>query len=331
MKSRDINQLLEGLRKNMLEFSGTEEDKEIKMALYVAIELAKSKSFDERYYLGSDQLAKRIVKQAREDSKSENFERTLNKRKLICISIANTYKRILNNLCIDCEVFRVRNSDHLYNVVTLSNGRKICVDVQEDLYRIHTGRKLNHFCALGENDFLPDDRLIPMLVELGYTKDKDSYNDRDNKIEAVRQKVADLTPDKALDVIFSSDELFQGLENLETSEAYSYYYALRRDTLDRKRFKRTYQFPCARLDDNGEPKDFTFCIYADTYDYRTVNPYLYSKKEGKIIPCDLVTLDKLQDDGLKLGRLGIETRVGKLRRYMKQAVKASKRREEETR
>ena len=55
-------------------YKGNAEDIEIKIALYVYIELAKSKSFDERYYLGNDKLAKRIVKQAYEDSKDENGE-----------------------------------------------------------------------------------------------------------------------------------------------------------------------------------------------------------------------------------------------------------------
>ncbi len=304
-------------------YKGTPEDVEIKKALYTYIELARSKSFDERYYLGSDRLAKKIVKQAYEDSKSENFERTLKKKKLICISMAHTYKRILNILGITCEVFKVRNSDHLYNVIKLKDGKEIYADVQKDLYRIHTKRRLKNFYSLEEEDFLPEDRLVDMLIQLDYIRDRESYYNRDDKIEAVRKKVENLGPDKALDVIFNSSELFTGLENLETSEAYSYYYSLRRDILDRKTFKRTYQFSCAKLDEKKEPKDFTFCIYPDTYDYKTVKPYLYSKKEGRMLPCDLQTLDKLQSEGLKLGRLGIETRVGRLKRYMKKAVKES--------
>ena len=330
MKTKD---LIEKIRSEVPDcvYDGSTEDVEIKKALYVYIELAKNKSFDERYYLANGQLAKRIVKQAYEDSKSENFERTLKKKKLICVSMANTYSRILNILGIDCQPYRLGNSDHLYNIITLRNGKRFYADVQLDLYRIQTGRKINHFYSLEDEDALPEDRLVEMLKQLGYTKDKESYNDRENKILALRSKVEGSSPDDALKIILGADELFTGLKNLETSEAYSYYYSLRKDILDKKTFKKTYQFSCAKLDEKGEPKDFTFCIYPDTYDYRTVTPYLYSKKQGRMLPCNLETLDRLQSEGLKLGRLGIETRVGRLRKYMKQAVKESKRKKEKER
>ena len=41
-------EIIEKLKKEMPEFKGTEEEKEIKKALYIYIELGKIKSFDEK-------------------------------------------------------------------------------------------------------------------------------------------------------------------------------------------------------------------------------------------------------------------------------------------
>ena len=46
-------EIIEKLKQNMPEFTGTEEEKGIKTALYIYTELGKTKSFDERYYFGN--------------------------------------------------------------------------------------------------------------------------------------------------------------------------------------------------------------------------------------------------------------------------------------
>lgn len=51
-------EIVKQLKENMPQFSGTEEEIEIKTALYCYIEVAKMKSFDERYYFGNGKLKK---------------------------------------------------------------------------------------------------------------------------------------------------------------------------------------------------------------------------------------------------------------------------------
>ena len=63
------DELIEKFRKEMPEFTGTEEEKEIKKALYVYIELAKMKSFDERYFFGNILSVSRTMTQARREKK----------------------------------------------------------------------------------------------------------------------------------------------------------------------------------------------------------------------------------------------------------------------
>ena len=43
-------ELIEELKQNVPDFTGTEEEKELKTALYVYVELAKRKVFDTRFY-----------------------------------------------------------------------------------------------------------------------------------------------------------------------------------------------------------------------------------------------------------------------------------------
>lgn len=52
------NELVEKFKREMPEFEGTEEEKEIKTALYIYIELGKMKSFDERYFFGNSKLVR---------------------------------------------------------------------------------------------------------------------------------------------------------------------------------------------------------------------------------------------------------------------------------
>lgn len=318
-----MDKIISGIPESVYE--GTDEEKEIKLALYVYITLAKMKSFDERVYWGDTNLAYKIVQQSKKDSKDIN--KLAKKRKLTCISLANLYKKILNILGIQCDVVRLDPPDvHLSNIITLKSGRNITADVQLDLYTIHTGMRLTFFEAVGKENFLNQDILTKYLIDLGYISSEKDY--RDNAIVKAKITIERLDDREALAYVMGDDEIFRGMSGIETSEAYRFYKAVRQEVFRSGRNKEIYQIPCYRVGKNRETKDFTFCIFADTGNYRTVVPYLYSIKQGRMLYCDLETLGELQRNGLQFGNSKFSTGGKKIKNYIKDEKIGRKFREE---
>lgn len=64
-------EIVEYLKQNMPSFQGTEEEIEIKTALYIYVELGKMKSFDERYYYGNSKTQKKYISLEQNQKKME--------------------------------------------------------------------------------------------------------------------------------------------------------------------------------------------------------------------------------------------------------------------
>lgn len=302
------DELIEKFKKEMPEFTGTEEEKEIKKALYVYIELAKMKSFDERYFFGNILSVSKTMTQARREKK--NLDKIAGKKKLICVTLSYLYAAILNDLGIQCEVIREDAENvHLNNLIRLKSGRRISADVQLELYRIQSKLTLKHFKPIGEQ-FIDFDKLTNMLIELGYIKDENDYKDAD--VGKLQKELEDEKSIDALDKVLSSKEIYGGLKGMEPSEAYKYYYSVIKTILGRSRLGKYYQFACEVRKKNKPTNKYTFCIYIDTGDCRTIKPYFYSIKEGRLIPCDLERLEDLEREGL---HLDLYSGARKLKKY----------------
>ncbi len=309
-----MDKIIDGIPESV--YTGTPEEIEIKLALYVYIQLGKMKSIDEKIYWANGNIAYKLVQQSREDSK--DIEKLAKKRKLICISIANLYKKVLNRLGIECETRRGEPPDvHLDNVIILKSGKKIFADLQLDLYNIKTKRRLECFKAIGKEDFLNDDTLTHYLMNVGYIFDREGY--RENRIEKVKRRVKFLPVKEALASIVGSDEVYKGIEGVDVAEAYIYYKETISQILGMKKSQKIYRFPCYTKDENREPIYSTFCMFTDTGNYKTLVPYLYSSKYGRMLVCDLDKLEELQKDGLHLGNSEFSIGRRKLRKYMKDA------------
>ncbi len=317
-----INKIIEEMPESV--YTGTEEEREIKLALYVYVQLGKMKSVDEKIYWAKGNTIYNMIKEAKKDSK--DLERLAKKRKLICISMANLYKKVLNILGITCEVRRGEPPDeHLDNIITLKSGRKIFADLQLDLYNIKTKKRLECFKAIGKDNFLNEYDLTHYLMNVGYIFDYEDY--RENKIASIKNRVTSLLTKDALATILGSSEVYKEIEGLDVSEAYIYYRKILSEVLDSKKFNNIYEFPCYILDKNKEPNYFTFCIFADTGNYKTLMPYLYSSRYGRMLACDLKTLDQLQKRGLCLGASKFSRGRRKINNYIEQAKQGKKLRE----
>lgn len=320
-------ELVEKFRREMPEFTGTEEEVEIKRALYVYIQLAKMKSFDEKFFFGNILLLNKTLTQSRKDKK--NLDKVANKKKITCITLSHLYKAILNDLGISCEIYKEDPDNlHLNNIITLKSGRRILADTQLDLYRIQTRLKLRHFYPLGE-DFITFEDLTKMLIEVGYIRDGDDY--RDCEIRRIQEELEGLGAVDALSKVVENKEVYKGLKGLEPSEAYKYYYSIIKTILGKKRLGGYYQFACELRKDNKPANKYTFCVFLDTNDWHTIKPYFYSQKEGRLIPCDLERIKELEKQGL---HLDLYSGARKLKKYAREKAKfleKSKKEDEEER
>lgn len=318
------NEVIDKIKDEMPDFTGTDIDVEIKRALYAYITLGKMKSFDERYFFGNIFTRKKAIDEAKKDIK--DIDKVAKKRKIVCITLSHLYKEVLKSLGINSFIDQDNEfDDHINNVIVLKNGKAISADLQLDLYCIHAKMRPRFFKAFGVNDVLPQEKLDSILVEIGYINSVKAY--RDNFIASLKERVSDLSPEEALKIIMESKETYDGMEGIETSEAYKYYAALINEVFDKNNAKKILQFSCARTDESGNEIDYTFCIFPDTGDYRTVTPYIYSVKNGRMLSCDFETLQKLENEGLKLGNFRTKRRVVKLKKYISENERAKEKEE----
>ena len=312
-------ELVEKFKNEMPEFSGTEEEKEIKTALYIYIQLGKMKAFDERYYFGNSKMVRQVEREALSDS--DNTDKIANKRKIICITMSNLYKAILSEFGIESEtiteVTERGTIGHMTNVLKLKGGKKILADCQLDMYRVQTNLSLKQFGCESEysTDVIDSETLTNMLIEIGYIKSKDDY--RDAKVENVGRKIEGLETTEALKVIFNAPEIYEGNKWQGEVEAYKYYYSTIKTLMPRKQARRIYQFECSKKVEGKEVPNYSFGIFANVENLEDLQVYLYSKPRGKMLECDLETLIKLEEDGLKIGRNDVEKPKKILNKWIK--------------
>ena len=321
------SELVEKLKKEMPEFTGTDEEKEIKTALYIYVELGKMKSFDERYYFGNSKMIRQAEREALLDKTDPN--KIAKKKKIICITMTHLYKAILDDFGIESQTITEmteRNTiNHMTNILNLKSGKRIMADAQLDMHRIQTGLSLKFFGCKSEydTDVISDEKLTDMLVEIGYIRSKDDY--RDEKIKKIKNKIEGLDLNEAVRTILNSPEIYEVNENLGEVEAFKYYYNILKMLKPDELGKNLFQFKCSKKIEGQEQPEYSFGIYSNAKDIEDLQIYLYSKKKRRLLECDLNKLAELEDNGLQIGR----NKVGKATRQLYKFIKIRKRERKE--
>ena len=313
-------EIIEELKENMPKFNGNQEEVEIKTALYLYIELAKKKTFDERYYWGNQKIRNLAYKESVQDSKST--DKMIKKRKITCVSISHLYKYVLEQFGIQCDVVKEDPEDpHLNNVIKLKSGKKLNVDIQMDMYRIQTGMTLKHFTSkTGHN--ITKKELDNMLKKIGYISDEADYTD--NKIKILKNEIENVQINEALEIIMNSRKINSKLNQAGMSETYKYYKAVFRILLHEKLGKEIFQFQVKSKKNENNDYKYSFCIYSKDPKTQEKKVYLYSEKNKRMLECDLETLGNLQKDGLTFGRTGREEGVKILEKTLYKMEKEKK-------
>ena len=140
-------EIIEKLKNNMPKFNGTQEEIEVKEALYIYIELGKIKSFDEKYYFGNSETQRKIYDLA--EKQKRNIEQTIAKRKLICVDLTHLYCDILKEFGIYAIPSEQQEGGHINPIIVTKSRKAFNADLQLDLENIQTKSRLNHFEYMG--------------------------------------------------------------------------------------------------------------------------------------------------------------------------------------
>lgn len=303
-------EIVEYLKQNMPDFQGTEEEIEVKKALYIYVELGKMKSFDERYYFGNSETQRKIYDLA--ERQERNVDKIAGQRKLICVSLTHLYCSILKEFGIYAMASTPEEGGHIYPIVMTKSKKAFIADLQLDLENIQTKSRLEHFEYMGD---LPRNRgvnsdqatLTKMLIEMRYIKDEKDY--KNEEIERLAEQVRDMYPHEALRTVLEDEELYCGNEDMESIEANKFYRRVLRRVIPHFFETKVFAFNCYKEREEGE-RDYTLCVFSEE---DTMKPYIFSKKDRRFLSVGIPKMKELEEGGLKFGVRPKEKGINKLK------------------
>lgn len=308
-------EIVEYLKQNMPSFQGTEEEIEIKTALYIYVELGKMKSFDEKYYYGNSETKRKIYKLA--EKQQRNVDEIASQRKIICVSLTHLYCSILKEFGIDAIASSPDEDGHVYPIIMTKSKKVFVADLQLDLENIQTKSRLESFKYIS-NLSTNQDKLTEMLIEIGYIKNEKDY--KNEEIKKLREKVKDMNPHEALKTVLEDEELYRGNEEMENIEVNRFYKGILEKVVPRYWKKKIFAFNCYR--EKEEKREYTLCVFSEE---DTMKPYLFSKKDRKFLNVEIPTMKKLEEEGLKFGAKPKENGAKKLKKYIDRQMQKEKR------
>lgn len=305
-------EIVEYLRQNMPNFQGTEEERQVKTALYIYVELGKIKSFDPKYYFGNSETRKKLYNLAQKKDSNQ----IASKKKIICVSLTHLYCNILTELGIYAMSSEAEEVEgHIYPIVITKNKKAFIADLQLDLENIKTKSRLEHFEYKGEflknkRDSVNQEELTKILIEIGYISDEKEY--KNETIKRLAEQVKDKNPHDALRTILEDEELYQRNEEMEIVEVNKFYKGILKKIIPQFLERKVFVFNCYREKEENE-RDYTLCIFSEE---STIKPYLFSKKERRFLRVEIPKMKELEAEGLKLGTKPKENGANKLKKYI---------------
>ncbi|MCI8384673.1 MAG: hypothetical protein HFJ33_07490 [Clostridia bacterium] len=317
-------QIIEQIRKSMPDFQGNEEEKEVKKALYIYIQLGKIKSFDEKYYFGNSETRRKIYRLAERAEK--NIEEVASKRKIICVSLTYLFCNILKDFGIYAIASEAEDDGHVNPIIVTKSKKAFVADLQLDLENIQTKSRLEHFEYLGDSprgaSNSDQKKLTKMLIEMGYIKGEEDY--KNVKIAEIKEKIENKNPNEALEIILEEEGLYDGNEDMQIVEINKFYKGTFKKLIPQFLGKKVFVFNCYK-ENQEKQKDYTICVFSEE---DTIRPYLFSKKERRFLRVEISKMKQLEEEGLRLGVRPKENGVKKLQKYINQQMEVERNLEE---
>ena len=158
-------------------------------AAYIMKEIAQDRSFSEHYYWGNSETIKKIYKLSKDN---RNIE-TLDKRKIICVTISRLFKSIAGEMGLDVYyvdeegtitkngIQNLEIGEHVYPVIKLKDNRIIKCDLQRDLTNIQTGFHWRNFGTKGFGEgflsTLSEEKIDEIMRKIGTISDDKGYTE----------------------------------------------------------------------------------------------------------------------------------------------------------
>lgn len=307
-------QIAKFIKDKMPNFEGTDEEKQVKTALFIYVELGKIKSFNTQYYFGNTETKRKIYQLARQEC--ADIDKIANKRKITCVTMTRLYISILRDLGIYAYPSRMDDDPvHEFPVVTLTSGEEFVADLQADLTNIQTKSRLEYFGYLGKCDNMKDARnaLTQKLIEIGYIKNENDYKNKE--IERLKKmEVSEMPTHKALKTILEDDNLYAGNEDMGIVEQNLFFKAILMDVVPNFYNNGIYCFNCERDNKYGE-HTYGTCIYSkddSPNSDKKIKAYMYSKRNKKFIQVPIELMQYLNNSGAKFGLRRKEQKASKI-------------------
>lgn len=301
-----VKELLEDIKRNE-EYKKLDE---LSFIRKIYMEIGKNKTFDTKYYFGNNETKKKIYNLAR---RRTEVEKGLDKREIICYSLARQCEYIFENLGYSCTItHEPRELEHVFNILTLKDGRRIKLDLQSDLEFIQTGRKTRYFGRSDDEYFLldelPEEEIIKADRNIGYPNEDAEYTD--GTINGIINSLKDLPLTERISRFISNKEINEVSKDMGYMQKYSFFYKMLSSLAENEIWKKLFIFPC-----EIKPEEYTSCIFVNDKQPKT---YLYSNKHNMFLGVDIGRISTLQEEGLKLGVKGNEKGVKLLKRVIRE-------------
>lgn len=310
------DELVEHIRQTM-----PKDYNEIEQIAFIEREVALQMCFDETYLWGDRQTKQKIYKLARDEayklaSKQEEKFNIYQKRKLICVTMAEKFVYVAKKLGLNAklqrhmvgmgietgegEIFKrlsLEYQDHVCTIVELSNGNGIEIDIQNDLFALQTRSMPKDFgCHRHGNRYQNGVKiqiLDPDLVKETFRKVYQlGENERftDEYIMGFAASKGGKTPIEMLEAFMSDERIQKELQNAGCVEASKLYKRILKicygGSSEQREFYSIFERDKAIIDEcvlvgKENTKRYSFCIYAEDDEQKGF--YVYSKKTRKMV------------------------------------------------
>lgn len=252
---------------------------ELEIVRYIYINLGRKMNFDLNYTFGNSREKTKIY------NDTEDLDSLFEKRTVICKSLAIMIRRILSEFGISSIVdsnSETEKNKHVFNIVKLSDGRYLKIDLEEDLEFIQTGSKTRFFKIIekgsAEEFDIPEeelrqiDKTVAEYIPWGFYFD--------DVLGVLKFATKGMSTEEKLKNVLDNLDVYVRDRNIGYRDKIYYHNRMLQEVFTQKELNRVHQIDCYRK--SGEEKEFVSCVVLDK---RTKNDenivYLYDDTEGR--------------------------------------------------
>lgn len=263
---------------------------ELEIMRYIYMDLGKNLDFDLNYTFGNSKEKKKIYEKA---VNKDELNRILEMRTSICKGISHLYSHILNELGIETTIVREYNEylnkvgRHVYNQVKLKDGKRLIVDLEDDLEYIQSGAKTRKFGIDEETNQLivSDEELREMDMKNGYIPEGYYLEDMVYLLKIAVDN-DHISLENKLEFVLDNLNAYRDTKNVKYREMIRYQERMFEEMFDPNELRKIHLINT--YEDIEGKRNYKSCIVLDNKEQQSV--YLYNNEKYKY---NKITMDEL--------------------------------------